>query len=122
MIKLYAKTNENNTIIQIKTSDFIKNLDNWHEIGEQESRHFHEKIADEDGVYFFKLENNKKVNRTAEEMQIDIDNAEQSLLQDEENKKDITMAAPIIKALAMVVADLTGKTPQQIKQMVRDKL
>jgi hypothetical protein len=38
-----------------------------------------------------------------------------------EDMKDITKANPLLRAVALVMADLTGKTPQEMKQLIIDK-
>ena len=63
MYKLYAKTNEQNVITQILTEAFVKDPDNWHEIGEQESRHYHEPIQNNHGIYLYEVVNGEKVLR-----------------------------------------------------------
>jgi hypothetical protein len=40
----------------------------------------------------------------------------------EEATKDINNAEPLTKALALVVGDLTGKTAQEMKTLIRSKL
>lgn len=120
-IKLYAKTNEVNVVVDIKTKDFAIG-EGWVEIGTHNDRMYHEPITNEQDIYLYKIKSGKKVNRTATEIQADVKSKEDAMILAEENAKDITKAEARLKALALVVADLTGKTPKQIKDLVRDKL
>ena len=118
MYKLYAKI-EDSLIKDIKTIDFVKDPENWQEIGEQEGRHIRETILNSEGIPLFKIVNGKKTKRTNTEVTADIDALNAQM---DADRKDITKAMPIVKALALVVADLTGKTPTEIKNLVKDKM
>jgi len=64
MYKIFAKTDENGNIIEIKTHPFI-NGEGWTEIGTHEDRHVRIALQDTDGVYKYKLENGVKKNKTS---------------------------------------------------------
>jgi len=116
--KLYAKLDGTN-IIEIKTEEFIKDPENWSEIGEQESRHYHGSIINDQGVPLYKIENGEKVAR----VQSDINDETTAVIeQQEEDRKDITKAGTFLKALALVVADLNNKTEQEIIDLVKAKI
>ena len=68
-IKVYAKVNENNEIIDVGSSIFIKDLNGWIKIDEgfgdkyahAQSQHFDKPLINEDGRYNFKYINGKVV-------------------------------------------------------------
>lgn len=80
MYKVFAKTN-NGIITAVNSDAFLSDTDGWALIGEGETdRHHHaqgnylqKSIMTEQGVYRYKLVAGKVVERTAEEIQADID-------------------------------------------------
>ena len=68
-IKIYAKVNENNEIIDVGSSIFIKDLTGWIKIDEgfgdkyahAQSQYFKKPLINEDGRYSFKYINGKVV-------------------------------------------------------------
>jgi len=62
--KIFAKTDENGNIIEIKTKPFVKG-EGWTEIGTQADRHVSISLTDADGVYKYKLENGVKKDKTS---------------------------------------------------------
>jgi hypothetical protein len=62
--KIFAKTDENGNIIEIKTNPFAKG-EGWTEIGTQEDRHVRIALQDTDGVYKYKLVNGVKKDKTS---------------------------------------------------------
>ena len=68
-IKVYAKVNENNEIIDVGSSIFIKDLNGWIKIDEgfgdkyahAQSQYFDKPLINEDGRYNFKYINGKVV-------------------------------------------------------------
>lgn len=118
MYKLYATVNNSNQITEIKTSEFVKDLEYWEEIGEQESRHYHIPVVNEYGIPLYTLVDGKKIARK----EADVNTETDSLLQQmSDNRKDITKADKILKSLALVVADLHNKTPSQMKTLIKNK-
>jgi len=66
MYKLFAKTNEQNQIIDIKTNDTvigIEEQEGWTEIGEYPDRFYNEPIKNERGSYLYELVDGEKVER-----------------------------------------------------------
>ena len=67
LIKVYAKVNENNEIIDVGSSIFIKDLNGWIKIDEgfgdkyahAQSQYFDKPLINENGVYNYKYINNK---------------------------------------------------------------
>ena len=74
MHKLFAKLNEKNHILSIYTDDFLRDTTGWIEIGEQEDRHYHESLQNDDGIAIYQLKDGKKTARPP----LDID-AEQAI-------------------------------------------
>ena len=68
-IKIYVKVNENNEIIDVGSSIFIKDLNGWIKIDEgfgdkyahAQSQYFKKPLINEDGRYSFKYINGKVV-------------------------------------------------------------
>ena len=68
-IKIYVKVNENNEIIDVGSSIFIKDLNGWIKIDEgfgdkyahAQSQYFEKPLINEDGRYSFKYINGKVV-------------------------------------------------------------
>jgi hypothetical protein len=60
--KKLVKIDDQNRIISSTTSDF-ESGDEWHEVGEQESRHFHLDIDDDEGVFNYELRHGEIVKR-----------------------------------------------------------
>ena len=66
-IKIYVKVNENNEIIDVWSSIFIKDLNGWIKINEgfgdkyahAQSQYFDKPLINENGVYNYKYINNK---------------------------------------------------------------
>ena len=66
-IKIYVKVNENNEIIDVGSSIFIKDLNGWIKIDEgfgdkyahAQSQYFDKLLINENGVYNYKYINNK---------------------------------------------------------------
>lgn len=83
MYKVYVRVDENNRIIEINSSEFIKDkdLEGWTRIdaGEGDKYHhaqgnyFKKSLFNENGIPVYKLTGGKAVERTAEEIQADID-------------------------------------------------
>ena len=68
-IKVYVKVNENNEIIDVGSSIFIKDLNGWIKIDEgfgdkyahAQSQYFEKPLINEDGSYNYKLTGNNYV-------------------------------------------------------------
>ena len=68
-IKIYVKVNENNEIIDVGSSIFIKDLNGWIKIDEgfgdkyahAQSQYFYRPLINEDGIYSFKYIKWKKM-------------------------------------------------------------
>ena len=79
--KVYIKTDETGRIITINSDAFLPDKDGWVLIDEGHGDRFHHAqcnylpgpIMDERGVYRYKLEDGKPVERTQEEMDADYD-------------------------------------------------
>ena len=76
---VYAKADEQGRIIEVNSSAFLNDLEGWTEIDSGHGDRFHHAqgnffpmpIMDERGIYRYKLEDGKPVERTAEEMDAD---------------------------------------------------
>lgn len=76
---VYVKTNENGYITAVNSSAFLPDTTGWTEIdsgfGDKyhhaQGNYFPQPIIDERGIYRYKLENGKPVERTASEMDAD---------------------------------------------------
>lgn len=76
---VYVKTDDANRITAVNSSAFLRDMDGWTEIdsgyGDKyhhaQSGYFYKPIMDERGIYRYKLEDGKPVERTAEEMDAD---------------------------------------------------
>ena len=81
MYKVYAKTDSAGRIISINSDAFLSDTDGWTQIDEGEGdkfmhaqgNYFPQPIMTTEGVYRYKLSDGKAVERTAEEIQADID-------------------------------------------------
>lgn len=81
MYKVYVKTDGSGSIVSVNSDAFLPDTDGWTQIDEGETdRHHHAQgnyfqrpITTEQGVYRYKLVDGKTVERTAEEIQADID-------------------------------------------------
>ena len=79
-ISVYVKANENNIITAINSSIFIKDTSGWILVDEgtgdryahAQNLYLDKPIADENGVYRYKLVDGKITERSAEEMAADI--------------------------------------------------
>lgn len=77
--KVYVKTDESGRITAINSNAFLSSLDGWQEIdsgnGDKyhhaQGNYFQYPIMDERGIYRYKLEDGKPVERTQEEMDAD---------------------------------------------------
>lgn len=77
--KVYVKTDEKNRITAINSNAFLSSLDGWIEIdsgtGDRyhhaQGNYFNKPIMDERGIFRYKLEDGKPVERTQEEMDAD---------------------------------------------------
>lgn len=76
---VYVKTDEQNRIIAVNSSAFLRNTDGWTEIDSgygikhhhAQGNYFPMPIMDEHGIYRYKLVDGKPVERTQEEMDAD---------------------------------------------------
>ena len=76
---VYVKTDEQNRITAVNSSAFLTDTDGWTEIDSGFSYEYHhaqgnyfpKPIMDERGIYRYKLEDGKPVERTQEEMDAD---------------------------------------------------
>ncbi len=81
MYKVYVRVDKNNRIIEINSSGFIKDLEGWTQVDEGEGDKYHhaqgnyfdKPILNEYGIPVYKLADGKATERTAEEIQKDID-------------------------------------------------
>ena len=83
MYKVYVRVDENNRIIEINSSEFIKDkdLEGWTQIDAGEGDRYHhaqgnyfkKSLFNENGIPVYKLTGGEAVERTAEEIQADID-------------------------------------------------
>ena len=81
MYKVYVKTDPQNRITAINSAAFLPDTDGWEQIDEGDGDKFHhaqgnyfpQPIMTMEGVYRYKLVDGKAVERTAEEIQADID-------------------------------------------------
>lgn len=79
LYKVYVLPDEQNRVTAINSGEFIADLSGWVQIDEGEGDKFHhaqnnylsKPIADERGIYRYKLEDGEVVERTAEEMDAD---------------------------------------------------
>ena len=70
-IKVYVKVNENNEIIEVGSSIFIKDLTGWIEIDEgygdkyahAQSQYFEKPLMSNEGTYSYRLENEKIIEK-----------------------------------------------------------
>lgn len=77
--KVYVKTDDANRITAVNSSAFLRDVTDWTEIDSGDTqRHHHAQgnyfpkpIMDERGIYRYKLEDGKPVERTQEEMDAD---------------------------------------------------
>jgi hypothetical protein len=76
---VYAKTDDANRIMAVNSSAFLRDTDGWTEIDSgfdikyhhAQGNYFPKSIMDERGIYRYKLEDGKSVERTQEEMDAD---------------------------------------------------
>lgn len=76
---VYVKLNEDGEIIAVNSSAFLKDAKGWYKIdsgyGDRyhhaQGNYFPKPIRDERGIYRYKLEDSKPVERTADEMDAD---------------------------------------------------
>ena len=76
---VYIRTDEQGRIIDVDSSAFLINADGWTEIdsgyGDKyhhaQGNYFDKRIMDDRGIYRYKLEDSKPVERTQEEMDAD---------------------------------------------------
>ena len=81
MYKVYVKCNQEGVIIAINSDAFLQDVEGWTEIDEGDGDKFMhaqgnylpKPIVTDDGVFRYKLVDGKVVERTAEEIQADID-------------------------------------------------
>lgn len=81
MYKVYVKTDETGRIVSINSDAFLPDTDGWTQIDEGEGDKFHhaqgnylpKSIMTDQGIYQYKLVNGKVTERTAEEIQAEID-------------------------------------------------
>ena len=81
MYKVYIQTNPSNIVTAINSDAFLPDTDGWTLIDQGETDKFHhaqgnylpKSIMNEQGVYQYKLVDGKVVERTAAEIQADID-------------------------------------------------
>ncbi len=77
LIKVYIKTDENNNIIDINSSIFIKDITGWIEIDEgmgdkyahAQGHYFNQPFVNENGLYNYKYINGVAVEKTPEEIE-----------------------------------------------------
>ena len=77
--KVYVKTDEQNRITAVNSSAFLSSLEGWQEIdsgfGDKyhhaQGNYFDQPIMDDRGIWRYKLEDGKPVERTQEEMDAD---------------------------------------------------
>lgn len=77
--RVYAKVDEKRRITAVNSSGFVSDVMGWTQIDEgsgvryylAQNNYFPLPIADERGIYRYKLENGKPVERTQEEMDAD---------------------------------------------------
>lgn len=81
MYKVYVRIDENNLIKEINSSAFINDLENWTQIDEGEGDKYHhaqgnyfdKPILNEYGIPVYRLADGKAIERTAVEIQKDVD-------------------------------------------------
>lgn len=81
MNKVYVHTDSQNRVIAINSDAFLPDITDWTQIDEGEGDRYHHAqgnyldggLITEQGIYKYKLSNNQLVERTAEEIQADID-------------------------------------------------
>ena len=77
--KVYVKTDDKNSITDVNSSAFLSSLEGWQEIdsgfGDKyhhaQGNYFDKSIMDNRGIWRYKLEDGKPVERTQEEMDAD---------------------------------------------------
>ena len=77
--KVYVKTDDKNRITAVNSSAFLSSLEGWQEIdsgfGDKyhhaQANYFDKPITDDRGIWRYKLEDGKPVERTQEEMDAD---------------------------------------------------
>ena len=77
--KVYVKTDDKNRITAVNSSAFLSSLEGWQEIdsgfGDKyhhaQGNYFDQPIMDDRGIWRYKLEDGKPVERTQEEMDAD---------------------------------------------------
>lgn len=81
MYKVYVKTDETGRIVSVNSDAFLSNANGWALIDESDGDKYHHAqgnyfphpIMTDEGVYRYKLADGKAVERTADEIQADID-------------------------------------------------
>ena len=81
MYKVYVKTDVTGRVISVNSDTFLPNTDGWTQIDEGDGDKFHhaqsnyfpQSIMTVEGIYRYKLADGKAVERTAAEIQADID-------------------------------------------------
>lgn len=116
--KLYAKL-DGIKILEAKTEIFINDIQEWTQIGTYNNRHYQVKLLNSYRVPLYEWVNDTITARDPTDVTNDTNAVIAQRLAD---KKDVTKAAPILKALAFVVGDLCGKTPAQMKTLIQNKL
>jgi len=89
--KVYAKVDDANRITAVNSSGFLSNTDGWTQIDEgngdryylAQGNYFDKSLTDDRGIYRYKLEDDKAVERTQEEMDADYVEPENQPTQEE---------------------------------------
>lgn len=109
--KVLARTDEQNRITEINSSAFVADANGWTKIDEGWGDKFHhaqgnylpKPLMDERGVYRYKLENGKTVERTQEEM--DADYATRPVPATPKTNAELEAENALLKAQVQAVAD-----------------
>jgi len=88
---VYIKLDDSNRITTVNSSAFLRNMDGWTEIdsgyGDKyylaQGNYFDKSLTDDRGIYRYKLEDDKAVERTQEEMDADYVEPENQPTQEE---------------------------------------
>lgn len=88
---VYIRTDEQNRVIAINSDAHIKSLEGWQKIAEGYGDFFHhaqsnylgKSLTDENGIFRYKLEDGKPMERTAEEMAADVQEEQAQPTQEE---------------------------------------
>ena len=134
MYKVYIKTDSTGRIVAINSDAFLPDTNGWTQIDEGDSDRYHlaqgiylpKPIVTDDGVFRYKLADGKAVERTAAEIQSDIDAIPPPPPSAEDRiralESKLTALEPTITTLARDVADVKTRLPVVKDPIVKEAL